>query len=788
MDRELYDEVMQALDESVLAAGEVRCVHAAVAGEEAVDALLNGEEFECRPPVPAAASAQETWLTHIAVQGFRGVGPRSELSIDPKPGLTVVLGRNGTGKSSLAEGLEVVLGGLDDSQRWDGRENEKEWRQGWRNLGWKDDVYAEAGFSGPAGKTVARRFWKDGDEASESCENIDGAWSRGVTEADPVLTYAELGRLPDTKPTERYRQLAHLLGLEGVGSARSLLAKQRIAVEGKERDLNKARKKLDTELTPFDDERARRAQEALALRGWSHRANALKLVLDGENKTSDEGELARLKALVRLNAPADPINEATELRKALEQQRAVQGTAQARLDQLAKLLGRALDYAPETEPSDCPVCATPAVLDPIWRAEAQVRKQEAEALSLKARTAQARLKVATTAAQRLCVGPDVHLERDDRTGPCLTLWRAWEEGERLTGDALLAHLENNHRPLAEAVEALVAEATTQLSALDEAWRPVRARLQGLYERAVANLEAKERAKPFGRAEDWLKQLEKELRERRLKPISERSQDIWETLRHDSSVELDDLVLGGSTTNPTLDLTATIDGHAANALAVMSQGELNALSLALFLPRATQDSSPFRFVVVDDPVQAMDPHKVDGLAKLLHELARDRQIIVFSHDYRLGEALRRLNLKANLVSVQRREQAEVVFQSTGTPVETYLDEVQLAMSEGRVSDEVTRQVVPGLLRMALEAHFSDHVRRRELETRSHAEVNELLGNTKGLVALAALAVGGEPELADWLPNGTDGLLAELATGAHEGTQRKLTTLVRHSTWLLERDLP
>ena len=54
---------------------------------------------------------------------------------------------------------------------------------------------------------------------------------------------------------------------------------------------------------------------------------------------------------------------------------------------------------------------------------------------------------------------------------------------------------------------------------------------------------------------------------------------------------------------------------------MSQGELHALALALFLPRASLDESPFRFVVLDDPVQAMDPAKVDGLVALLSEIAR-----------------------------------------------------------------------------------------------------------------------------------------------------------------------
>ena len=50
-------------------------------------------------------------------------------------------------------------------------------------------------------------------------------------------------------------------------------------------------------------------------------------------------------------------------------------------------------------------------------------------------------------------------------------------------------------------------------------------------------------------------------------------------------------------------------------------------------------SPFRFVVLDDPVQAMDPAKVDGLVKVLLDIAKTRQVIVFSHDDRFASAVR-----------------------------------------------------------------------------------------------------------------------------------------------------
>ena len=67
----------------------------------------------------------------ITVAGFRGIGPRSQLNLDPQPSLTVISGRNGSGKSSFAEALEVALTG--NTYRWSD-DRPAVWRQHWRNI------------------------------------------------------------------------------------------------------------------------------------------------------------------------------------------------------------------------------------------------------------------------------------------------------------------------------------------------------------------------------------------------------------------------------------------------------------------------------------------------------------------------------------------------------------------------------------------------------------------------------------------------------------------------------
>ncbi|MFF2406506.1 AAA family ATPase [Streptomyces sp. NPDC058092] len=51
----------------------------------------------------ATSAASRIYLDSVSVTGFRGIGPRVKLDLAPRPGVTLVVGRNGSGKSSLAE-------------------------------------------------------------------------------------------------------------------------------------------------------------------------------------------------------------------------------------------------------------------------------------------------------------------------------------------------------------------------------------------------------------------------------------------------------------------------------------------------------------------------------------------------------------------------------------------------------------------------------------------------------------------------------------------------------------
>ena len=90
-------------------------------------------------PVRAASSGLLDAQPSISVQGFRGIGAGVALHLQAGPGLTVVTGRNRSGKSSFAEAAEIALTG--DNMRWS--ERTAVWKEGWRNLHQPDPAVIE---------------------------------------------------------------------------------------------------------------------------------------------------------------------------------------------------------------------------------------------------------------------------------------------------------------------------------------------------------------------------------------------------------------------------------------------------------------------------------------------------------------------------------------------------------------------------------------------------------------------------------------------------------------------
>src|SRR5690606_32890313 len=188
-----------------------------------------------------------------------------------------------------------------------------------------------------------------------------------------------------------------------------------------------------------------------------------------------------------------------------------------------------------------------------------------------------------------------------------------------------------------------------------------------------------------------------------------------------------------------------------------------------------------------PVQSMDPARVEGLARVLHDAARTRQVIVFTHDDRLPEAVRRLGLPATIQNVTRRAKSVVEVRQTQDPVSSLIDDARAVALTEDLPPDVASRVVPGFCRSAVEAACMDALRRRRLARgETHESVEDLLVRNAKLHPLISLALFDDATRTnDVLPRlqklGTHAVEAfkVCKAGAHERYDGDLKSLVDNS---------
>jgi hypothetical protein len=434
-----------------------------------------------------------------------------------------------------------------------------------------------------------------------------------------------------------------------------------------------------------------------------------------------------------------------EMREAAAAVRSAAGTAAGRYRDAADLLDLALQYHARHGDGDCPVCGGRKALDGKWCAR---QGQEVARLRDAAREADAaheRAEAARRQWERLVALPADAFKRATEVGLDLgelveALGKWVQAGSIADLAALAGHVESASGPLRDAVVRLRDSARAELGRREDAWRPAAVEVAAWRAAAGDAVRGAEGVKRLKSAETWLKKTAAGIRDERFAPIAEKASRIWEHLRQQSHVELGRIQLAGEGTRRRVSLDVTVDGVEGAALGVMSQGELHSLALSLFVPRATLPESPFRFIVVDDPVQSMDPARVDGLARVLEGASADRQVVVFTHDDRLPEAVRRLDIPAEIVEVTRRDASVVELRRALDPVGRYLEDALAVAGTADLPSSVAAQVVPGLCRLALEAASMEVVRRRRLgRGEPHSEVEGALRDAGRLGRLVALAL-------------------------------------------------
>lgn len=782
---------------------EAQLVLAAFDGESGIEALLEGGELPVLGGTGAGATPVGAYVTSLAVEGFRGIGERAQLQLAPGPALTLVVGRNGSGKSSFAEAFEVLLTG--DNQRWLGRS--AVWREGWRNLHHgSTSIDATLNVEGFADETLVQRKWSQGAELDEGEVELQAhgkpktgldflGWDDALATHRPFLSYSELGAMLDEGPTKLHDAVSAVLGLDELTQAEKALKDARLRRERQVKEVMRERDEVCSLLDGVEDERARRATAALRLKQPA--LEVVEEVVRGAEAPESDKVVTRLRRLQGYSFVSQEViaSSAAELVDAREELAGLAGTHAAQMLKTAELLEQAVTYRDEFGGETCPVCATAGVLTKEWARDAAANAAEQRAAAREAQQATTRATKAKQQAQALISAVPSAIQEVRElldTSEVIEAWTAWVGLQQVEGPEELAEgLLEHGAAVSAAVERLRAAAEQELARREDAWRPVALSLAAWLERARDAQQAAAVVPDLKAAETWLKQTAMELRNERFAPIADEALEIWRLLRQNSNVELGRIEFEGAGVRRRVTLDVTVDGVRGAALGVMSQGELHALALSLFFPRATLDESPFRFIVIDDPVQSMDPSKVDGLAKVLARAASKRQVIVFTHDDRLPEAVRRLRIEATVLEVTRREESVVEVRAALTPIERHIEDARALIRTTDLPEEVARRVVPGFCRLALEAASVEAVRRRRIgRGEQHAVVEAMLEKATRLTTFVALVLfdddsrGGDvlPRLQSEFGNQAASTFRAVNAGAHEPFAGDLRNLVRDAAVL------
>ncbi|MGH3439311.1 MAG: AAA family ATPase, partial [Sciscionella sp.] len=437
----------RVLDDENLPEQVAELVLAAFEGEQQLGAAIRGEPAAHATERPACGgTAPEVYLGAIHAEGFRGVGPAAVLRLQPGPGLTLVTGRNGSGKSSFAEAAELVLTGA--NKRWSGRTSV--WREGWRNL--HNDgsamIAVDLVTAGEPGVLTLRRDWAVDDDLDAGTSTMQRAgekrlplsapeWTAALETYRPFLSYSELGALIDGKPSELYDALYRLLGLDALTEAQKTLRDQHKRLQDAARRMQESRRALAVDLAEVDDERARRAATLLA----RQRADLTAIANLALGSDRDATELTALRAIATMRMPdGEAVTAATtRLRQSIAAAAESSTETAATASSTAELLRAAMRHR-DGHDETCPVCRI-GMLDERWQAEAERRAGELERAATRLRTAAADVATALASAKGLVTTTPQALRHApaglDITG-AHELWQRWEATLAVTEPAAVA--------------------------------------------------------------------------------------------------------------------------------------------------------------------------------------------------------------------------------------------------------------------------------------------------------------------------------------------------------------
>jgi hypothetical protein len=667
------------------------------------------EELAPKAPAdPVGLLAGRRWrIASITVAGLGGIGSLapSTLDLTPTCGLTVVRGPNGCGKTSLAKAFEVTLTGT-------------------MTNGPTGDLWSAALLTEGAPQATATVVLVSGsnrleirtvldassaghvsavltDAAGSRAVELGAGWREALLASQACFGYASLrARLQDSKDLQSY--LEELLVLGPVWQeVRATLQERAQAAVASEKALRAALRDAKAAEAAvrrrFEEDPRHPAAPPDVLWPTSWYADVddwLRQNAIGDGGAKDwvvvdddyERQVDALASALR-TAESELVDAEAELDSP--------GTASV-LDHLA-----ALAEASTLETDRCPLCGT----ETDWRGHAsavleQVRNRAGQAAVVEAALSDLAVWVERSLMPLLGSGIDGSPVREAqalRTAVLSGGCRPHSHAHRAANTLLSALLSPSH-------QAWIAELRRSSDAAAE-WRRSRSEAASAF--AGVWCEHGERARDAGswaEADKTLDRIQIGIRQHRQDVTTQRLHSALTSMLHDAEIEIRAIEhQGGAKQKRGVDVALTIGGRRAS-LGMLSSGQRNALLLAPLL--MLDDIGPFGFLLVDDPVHALDDLRVDHLARELARLADSHQVVVLTHDPRLEEHLRARRPEVQIVELDREASTQTVrWSSHHTPWESLLAEADqvrdASLSERWLDTASLESVVTGLCRNALD---------------------------------------------------------------------------------------
>jgi hypothetical protein len=593
--------------------------------------------------------AGATWaLERVSIRGYRGIGNDDPLvlTFDPTPGLTVLHGLNGAGKSSISDAIEIGL---------TGRTPAVTAGTAGRAALWDPIHLARGATSACVEVTLASDDHRllliallDSTGTIQSHEAeltnavgtrkipLDASWYDALASHQPVFAYASLERRVQlSKNLATYFEGLLALGgsfttLEEAIAGRantSTLAhsRWRSAKDDAMRSLAAVDAERGSETTVMPLEPVKEPSPGDDLEKWLEDAGLLQAGASSSPLPSDSREQLGMAA-----------SHATASILAFDNARV---TSEQNLSTALAFLHSEATSG-HIDSAACPVCAAPSS---NWLKTLGTTVEQNVNLTRLQTKVEAEIRALASVTESLL--PAV-LQVGEAAGADDPIRSISETAEDLLSDFVEA------RRTSHPTQHLALTATTELSAwlvsqdaktlIDEAvartdatkqWQIARAR-------AVENLTTVWKADGALAAESvsWsetlkrVDDLRKQLRKRRSVTLEGKAGSRIENLLSDADLHLKGISVLSSKASMEL-----VDRNNNKVdLGMLSAGQRNAVLLAPLL--ASVDAGPFGFLILDDPVHAFDELRIDRLAESLSRIAEARRVIVLTHDDRLKEYL------------------------------------------------------------------------------------------------------------------------------------------------------